>query len=154
MTQPVPEMMTLLLEIGEQSSQLWLSQPDAAPSHYPLAFGTHAIQPGPFRNAPPTPLELERAIMVVEDELMRLAPAIPAGLPLTLRAEPSLTDVLGDNPLEREQIEQAFGQLAAMAEGDPLAASLLPRDEHFAAVLLIVREWLHHLASESVLIVE
>ena len=40
MTQPVPEMMTLLLEIGEQSSQLWLSQPEAAPSHYPLAFGT------------------------------------------------------------------------------------------------------------------
>ena len=27
MTQPVPEMMTLLLEIGEQSSQLWLGSP-------------------------------------------------------------------------------------------------------------------------------
>ncbi len=95
MTQPVPEMMTLLLEIGEQSSQLWLSQPDAAPSHYPLAFGTHAIQPGPFRNAPPTPLELERAIMVVEDELMRIAPLIPPGLQLTLRSQPSLAEVLG-----------------------------------------------------------
>lgn len=145
MTQPVPEMMTLLLEIGEQSSQLWLSQPDAAPSHYPLAFGTHAIQPGPFRNAPPTPLELERAIMVVEDELMRIAPQIPPGLQLTLRSQPSLAEVLGDNQLDRDLVEQAFGQLAA---------SLLPRDEHVAAVLLIVREWLHHLASESVLIVE
>ena len=145
MTQPVPEMMTLLLEIGEQSSQVWLSQPDGAPSHYPLAFGTHAIQPGPFRNAPPTPLELERAIMVVEDELMRIAPQIPPGLQLTLRSQPSLAEVLGDNQLDRDLVEQAFGQLAA---------SLLPRDEHFAAVLLIVREWLHHLASESVLIVE
>ncbi len=95
MTQPVPEMMTLLLEIGEQSSQLWLSQPGAAPSHYPLAFGTHAIQPGPFRHAPPTPLELERAIMVVEDELMRIAPQIPPGLQLTLRSQPSLAEVLG-----------------------------------------------------------
>ena len=145
MTQPVPEMMTLLLEIGEQSSQVWLSQPDGAPSHYPLAFGTHAIQPGPFRNAPPTPLELERAIMVVEDELMRIAPQIPPGLQLTLRSQPSLAEVLGDNQLDRDLVEQAFGQLAA---------SLLPRDEHVAAVLLIVREWLHHLASESVLIVE
>ncbi|MEN3758389.1 hypothetical protein ABDZ57_16360 [Aeromonas veronii] len=154
MTQPVPEMMTLLLEIGEQSSQLWLSQPDAAPSHYPLAFGTHAIQPGPFRNAPPTPLELERAIMVVEDELMRIAPQIPPGLQLTLRSQPSLAEALRDNQLDRDLVEQAFSQLAAMAEGDPLAANQLPRDEHFAAVLLIVREWLHHLASESVLIVE
>lgn len=145
MTQPVPEMMTLLLEIGEQSSQVWLSQPDGAPSHYPLAFGTHAIQPGPFRHAPPTPLELERAIMVVEDELMRIAPQIPPGLQLTLRSQPSLAEVLGDNQLDRDLVEQAFGQLAA---------SLLPRDEHVAAVLLIVREWLHHLASESVLIVE
>lgn len=154
MTQPVLEMMTLLLVIGEQSSQVWLSQPDAAPSHYPLAIGTHAIQPGPFRNAPPTPLELERAIMVVEDELMRIAPHIPPGLQLTLRSQPSLAEVLGDNQLDRDLVEQAFGQLAAMAEGDPLAASQLPRDEHVAAVLLIVREWLHHLASESVLIVE
>ena len=53
MTQPVPEMMTLLLEIGEQSSQLWLSQPDGAPSHYPLAFGTHAIQPDRFATRRP-----------------------------------------------------------------------------------------------------
>ena len=62
--------------------------------------------------------------------------------------------MLGDNQLDRDLVEQAFGQLAAMAEGDPLAANQLPRDEYFAAVLLIVREWLHHLASESVLIVE
>jgi hypothetical protein len=41
-----------------------------------------------------------------------------------------------------------------MEEGDPLAASQLPRDEHFAAVLRIIREWLPPLASESVLIVE
>jgi hypothetical protein len=154
MTQPAPETMTLLLEIGEQRSQIWLSQPGGAPLTIPLAFGTHAIQPGPFRHAPPTPLELERAIMVVEDELMRIAPQIPPGVQLTLRSRPSLAELLGDNELSRDLVEQAFGQLAAMAEGDPLATSQLPRDADFAAVLLIVREWLHHLASESVLIVE
>lgn len=150
---PVPDT-TLLLEIGEQRSQVWLGHADAPLASWTLAFGTRAIQPGPFRHTQPTPHELERAIMVVEDELMRIAPGIPPGLPLTLRAESSLSDALGDNPLGRAQIELAFGQLAAMAEGDPLAASELPRDEHFAAVLLIVREWLHHLAGESVLIVE
>ena len=154
MSQSLPQQSTLLLEIGKTRSRLWLGQPDGTTLEFLLAFGSDAIQPGPFRHAPPTPLELERAIMVVEDELMRIAPGIPPGLPLTLRAESSLSDALGDNPLGREQIEQAFGQLAAMAEGDPLAASELPRDEHFAAVLLIVREWLHHLAGESVLIVE
>ncbi|WP_439844457.1 hypothetical protein [Aeromonas veronii] len=145
---------TLLLEIGEQRSQVWLGHADAPLASWTLAFGTHAIQPEPFRNAPPTPLELERAIMVVEDELMRIAPQIPPGLQLTLRSQPSLAEVLGDNQLDRDLVEQAFGQLAAMAEGDPLAANQLPRNEHFAAVLLIVREWLHHLTSESVLIVE
>ena len=41
-----------------------------------------------------------------------------------------------------------------MAEGDPLAASQLPRDADFAATLLIIREWLHHLASDSVILIE
>ncbi|WP_421220480.1 hypothetical protein [Aeromonas jandaei] len=150
---PAPDT-TLLLEIGEQRSQVWLGHADAPLASWTLAFGTRAIQPGPFRHAPPTPLELERAIMVVEDELMRIAPDIPPGLPLTLRSEPSLAEVLGDNTMSRELVEQVFGQLAAMAEGDPLAASQLPREGAFAAVLLIVREWLHHLASEQVLQVE
>lgn len=154
MIQPVPQQSTLLLEIGKTHSRVLLGQIEGTTFEYILTFGIDAIQPGPFRHAPPTPLELERAIMVVEDELMRIAPQIPPGLQLTLRSQPSLTEALGDNQLDRDLVEQAFGQLAAMAEGDPLAASLLPRDEHFAAVLLIVREWLHHLASESVRIVE
>ena len=56
--------------------------------------------------------------MVVEDELMRIAPQIPPGLQLTLRSQPSLAEALGDNQLDRDLVEQAFGQLAAMAEGD------------------------------------
>ena len=145
---------TLLLEIGESRSQLWLGHADVPLASWTLAFGTRAIQPGPFHHAPPTPLELERAIMVVEDELMRIAPMIPPGLPLTLRSKPSLAEVLGNNLMSRDLVEQAFGQLTAMAEGDNLATRQLPREGELAAVLLIVREWLHHLASELVLQVE
>ena len=145
---------TLLLSLGDSQSRVQITGAGGVSQTFSLALGLNAMTPGPFRRDPPTPLELEQAIMVVEDELMRIAPQIPPGLQLTLRSQPSLAAVLGDNQLDRDLVEQAFGQLAAMAEGDPLAASLLPRDEHVAAVLLIVREWLHHLASESVLIVE
>ena len=37
-----------------------------------------------------------------------------------------------------------------MVEGDPLAAAQLPRDRRFAATLLILREWMHHLGAERV----
>ncbi|MFQ2245472.1 hypothetical protein [Aeromonas enteropelogenes] len=149
-----PRTDSLLLEIGEKSSLVRLDLWDATLSPISLTFGIRAIQPEPFRHAPPTPLELERAIMVVEDELMRIAPRIPSGVPLAVRSLPSLAPVLGAHQLSREHIELIFGQLAAMVEGDPLAASQLPRDDDFAATLLIIREWLHHLASDSVILIE
>ena len=57
---------------------------------------------------------------------------------------------LGSHELNRESIERLFGQLVAMVEGDPLAAAQLPRDRRFAATLLILREWMHHLGAERV----
>ena len=106
--------------------------------HPRLVRHTRAIQPGPFRHTPPTPLELECAIMVVEDVLMPLAARIPPHPVLHLQSPEPLTEVLGNRVQSRENIERLFGQLAAMVEGDPLASAQLPRDRHFAAALLIL----------------
>jgi len=97
-----------------------------------------------------TPLALEQAIMVVEDLLMQLAARIPPHPVLQLSCPVPLAAILGGQELSRENIERLFGQLVAMVEGDPLAAARLPQDRRFAAALLILREWMHHLDAERV----
>lgn len=144
---------TLLLSLGEQSSQVQWNQAGLT-REYPLAFGLAAMTPGPFRQDPPTPFELEQAIMRVEDELMPLATKIPAHPVLTLQGPLPLARLLGSQELSRASIEQLFGQFVAMVEGDPLAAAQLPKDRRFAAALLILREWMHHLDAERVVLVD
>ena len=112
------------------------------------------MTPGPFRRDPPTPLELEQAIMVVEDVLMPLAAHVPPHPLVELHSPVPLAEALGSRVQSRENIERLFGQLVAMVEGDPLASAQLPRDRRFAAALLILREWMHHLDAGSVALVD
>ena len=131
---------------GEHSSQLQLTRADGTRFTRDLGFGLEAMTPGPFRRDPPSALELEQAIMVVEDVLMPLAAEVPPHEVVTLQAPLPLAEVLGSRELSRESLEQLFGQFAAMVEGDPLAAANLPKTRRFAAALLILREWMHHLS--------
>lgn len=142
----------LSLILGEQASRLEIVRQDGARDTYPLAFGLDAMTPGPFRRDPPTAMELEQAIMVVEDVLMPLAAHIPPHEQLTLHCPVQLAEALGSHELSRESVERLFGQFAAMVEGDPLAAGQLPKARHFAAALLILREWMHHLDAQRVLL--
>ncbi|HDN9021870.1 TPA: hypothetical protein P2I16_003935 [Aeromonas salmonicida] len=149
-----PQAPTLALNLGEQISKVLITQADGITITYKLAFGLDAMTPGPFRQDPPTAHELERAIMVVEDALMPLAARIPAHELVMLYSPIPLAGELGSHELSRESIEQLFGQFAAMVEGDPLAAAHLPKGRHFAAVLLILREWMHHLDAKRVVVAE
>ena len=112
----------LTLPIGDSQLGSWL------PQHSPL-----------------TPFDLELAIALVEDTLMPLAPRVQSDLPLLVSA-PALNDF--PSLLSRDLVEQRFGELAARAEGDPLA----PRGEqsiNYSLGLLILREWMHHLGFHS-----
>lgn len=144
----------LSLILGEQTSRLEISQQDGTSETFPLAFGLDAMTPGPFRRDPPSALELEQAIMVVEDVLMPLAARIPPHETVVLHSPYPLADQLGGEHLSRESVEQLFGQFAAMVEGDPLAAANLPKARHFAATLLILREWMHHLDARRVVLID
>ncbi|CAM4181717.1 hypothetical protein [Aeromonas bestiarum] len=145
---------TIMLKLEEQTSKVQITQADGITITYKLAFGLEAMTPGPFRQDPPSALELERAIMVVEDVLMPLAARIPAHELVTLHSPLPLAGELGSHELSRESIEQLFGQFAATVEGDPLAAAHLPKGRRFAAVLLILREWMHHLDAKRVLLAD
>lgn len=150
----VGERDTILLSLGSTRSRVEITGADGTSQTLSLALGLDALTPGPFRQDPPTSLELEQAIMVVEDVLMPLAARIPPHPLVQLHSPVPLAEALGSRVQSRESIERLFGQLVAMVEGDPLASAQLPRDRRVAAALLILREWMHHLDAGSVALVD
>lgn len=106
-----------------------------------------------FKNCPPTPGEVENAIMVVEDEVMPLhkllSPksklytldhAIGEIMQFTVFSETGQGRIL-----LRSDMENVFNRLAAIITGRPASQDILPVTNSFAAILLILREVMHHL---------
>ncbi len=105
-----------------------------------------------FKHNPPSPLELENAIMVVEDEVTRARGAAlgRATLYSTDKLVGDMVRMVGCpdalvSTLTIEQVERLFNQLAARSEGRPASHADVPDDPGFAATLLILREFMHHL---------
>ena len=111
-----------------------------------------------FRYAVPTPLELENAIAVVEDEVhvghQQLQGLLPGGqVWAPWSADAALHDLAtlagvppgAQRVLTLEAMERLFHRLAAVAEGRPAAHEGLPEDPVFAGTLLVLRELMHHL---------
>lgn len=119
-----------------------------------LDIGTSKTAEAHFRHFPPTAVEMELAIMTVEDELATLR--LPAGLTLYC-ADPlvwQLARLAGLDPsagatLARDAVEQVFERVAMMALGHPALLEGLPAHREFAAGLLIMRELMHHLGFDS-----
>lgn len=107
-----------------------------------------------LRSDPPTAIELERAIDLVEDALSRWHKTLPEGTVLVV-ADPRLHQLPGlDRPgsaLGRDAVEALFQRLASRALGTPVAADELPHGRDIAAALLILRECMHHLGFERVI---
>ena len=120
-----------------------------------LALGWSSIARDHFRHDPPSALELENAIAAVEDELERARRhPIPRGAMLrtgdaTIREIAIAAGIprSGEMTLAREAVEQVFQRLAARSPG-------LPAGREFAAMLLILRELMHHLDFGAILIKE
>lgn len=143
-----------VLQIDAEQTSFYQGYVGEDPKPQRLPIGSRQLGQGPLRHTPPSPLELEQAIAEVEDRIMPLAHQIPVGEPLLLLLlAPALAPLAeasqGAGPLTRVQIERYFQQLAAQAEGDPRATSLFTPTPEFAAALLIVREWMHHLGFEQ-----
>ena len=147
------------LHLGEFETTLALTQQTDV-----LAVGSKRTADDWFvaRNGAPTALELEQAIMAVEDEIARVALRGDATTPL-VSGDAALVDLArvvgGGGPLplrvDIAAVENAFERLALVALGGPLASSGLPDGEagrSFAARLLIVRELMHHLGFATLVV--
>jgi exopolyphosphatase/pppGpp-phosphohydrolase len=113
-----------------------------------------------FKHVPPTPAEVEYAIMEVEDEVMPLHKLlVPDSSLYTFDSAVREAAVLGVVTetaegiiLARSEMEYVFNRLAAIISGRPASQDVLPADNSFAASLLILREVMHHLAFKEITI--
>ena len=149
----------VVLRLGESETTLASAQQTDV-----LAIGSRRTADDWFvrRSGMPTVLELEQAIMAVEDEIARVALRGDASSPLVSddAALVELARLAGvDGPLPARvdvaAVENAFERLAQVALGGPLASSGLPGGEagrSFAVRLLIVRELMHHLGFTTLVV--
>lgn len=130
------------------------AQPDI---YFPVSIADltgHTLQ-----HAPPTPLEVEQAIAVVEDAIMPFAGRVPVGLQVHSTSEavrriaqiapgkPALADLgVGSGvDLDVDAIEALFSRWVRMVHGAPAAREGVPEDAEFAASAILLRECMHHL---------
>ncbi len=146
-----------VLHIGEEQTALATGAGAEPQALLVLAIGSRKTAADFFKHAPPTPGEIESAIMLVEDEVSR-ARSMLAGdsrLLTTDVAVRELAHIAGvtDGPelmLSLEAVERLFDLLAALSQGRPASSAGIPADTVFAARLLILREFMHHLKFTSI----
>lgn len=126
-----------------------------------LALGYEKTSATFFHHLPPTPDDMERAIMTVEDEVTRIRHQVDTQYPLYL-CDPALTSLAETTGvpanahgwhIEQEDIERLFKRFEQVMLGRPASWEAIPLDNAFTARLLILREFMHHLGYMSVFIV-
>lgn len=132
-----------------------------------VGYGSLAKQV--FLQPKPKPVEVEEAIIRVEDEIMRVHAQVQGGFSLVSsdtyvheiakRAGAGLAVGLEDGPetgkvLTREELEFFFNRWADIVSGSPVRASEQPMSKELGAGLLILRELLHHLDFKELLLVD
>jgi len=148
-----------VLHIGAGETLVASGKGHQAETTMALAIGAERTSTEFFRLSLPTPLELENAIMTVEDEIARARTIIVDGSTL-LTHDTALRDIaliagLPDQPvltLPIELVEKTFDRLTAVSLGRPAAHEGLPGSAAFAATLLILREFMHHMKFASLTI--
>lgn len=145
---------TTLLWIEALQTSFIAGKQGKAPNVFCLPIGLHSIGAMYFKQYPPSPLEMETAITLVEDKIMPLAKSLAVDGTLTLVGEgvsllhkyqPGMTYTIDD-------IEILFRTLAQVAEGSPVSSSGLPAYTEFASLIIIVRECMHHLGFQRLVL--
>ena len=147
------------LHIGVNHTTVTADNGTAAPETIVLLIGSGKTASDFFKHTPPTPLEMENAIMAVEDEVTRARTLASPHSPLHTRDEAIRAMALGAGLEDRdsmtlsvEAVERLFDLLASVTLGRPATRTGLPTDTGFAATLLILREFMHHMQFESITI--
>ncbi len=147
------------LHVGDETTHVAAGTGPAPAVQFTLPLGARRTGTGEFRHDPPTPGEMELAIMTVEDEVMPLARQLPTGATL-YTADAGIRQIahiagLADAPQMRlplDDVERVYNLLAAVALGRPASMSGVRTDPPFAATLTLLREFMHHLGFGAVVI--
>jgi exopolyphosphatase/pppGpp-phosphohydrolase len=147
------------LHIGVDHTTVRKSQAGVPAGFIVLAIGSGTTAAKFFKHAPPTPLEMENAIQAVEDEVTRAGVlATPDGSLLThdacIRELALRSGVVPGHSMHLpiDAVERQFDLLAALTQGRPATSAGIPTDIGFAATLLILREFMHHLQFSAITI--
>jgi exopolyphosphatase/pppGpp-phosphohydrolase len=124
----------------------------ASPTSLVLDLGFDQIANLHFKRDIPTPLEMERAIDTVEDQVVLARTVVAPGTWLA-SSDANLQEVAAathghsalPSVITLEEVEHTFNRLAAVSLGRPASGEGLPPGKQFAATLLILREFMHHL---------
>lgn len=145
----------LRLTVGATSTALVLEAPPAAHRQWVWPVGTATLWPQ--RDGGPSPVAIENAIQAVEDQIERVAPHVPAGARLVVSTDglaqlqrAGAIDGLAQGAIGLARIEQEYQWLAARAMGAPSARAFGFDDPSGDALVLILREVLHHLGLDAV----
>lgn len=149
-----------VISIGPEKTHLVCGKGDTAAASISLDIGAQKTSTDYFKHRPPTPGEMEVAIMAVEDEIARAPAALLAGSNL-FTTDVAVREIarlagLQDQPtmhLRIAEVERTFDRLVSVMQGQPVASAGLPDNPEFSATLLILREFMHHLGFASAKIV-
>jgi exopolyphosphatase/pppGpp-phosphohydrolase len=152
-----PARKTTRLDIGDLQTGLVVRNGEVDGARLSVLPGAQQLADKSFRHEPPRPVELESAIDVVEDQLTAAVGVVPTESSLVLLgplarqlAQVSGGSERGDSTVSIETVEGLFQRLASESFGNPAARRGLPAGNIFVAGVLILREFMHHLAFESV----
>ncbi len=148
-----------VISISPEKTHLVCGKGDTAMASISLDIGAQKTSADHFKHRPPTPGEMEIAIMIVEDEIARAPTALLAGSDL-FTMDAAIREIarlagLEDQPtmhLRITEVERTFDRLVSVMQRQPVASAGLPDDSEFSAILLILREFMHHLGFPSITI--
>lgn len=150
-----------VLHLAGEETLLALGRGANADALITFSFGAGGLARRLFKHSPPAPFDLENAITVVEDEIAQKTQGVD-GQHFHLVSSDSVTggfarlaglaETEGPRIMSREALERLFGRLASVAEGQPASYADIPDDNEFAAALLILRELMHHLQFQEIVL--
>jgi len=94
----------LQLKFEARTTEADLLQPDVGAQHWTLPIGLDNLWPMASQRSGPSPLDIENAIQVVEDQIQRLHRHIPPGTQLVMAAD-RLAPLLRQGGIGRAQGE-------------------------------------------------
>ena len=147
----------VLLHIGTEFTGVAVGRGAAPEAVMALTMGAQITAREHFKHSPPSPLTLENAIVTVEDEIARVHQLVPAGARLVttdaaIREIAALSGITTGEVLHLplDAVERSFERLAQVSLGQPASRDKLPANNAFAATLLILREFMHHLQFDDI----